>query len=62
VENGLPVCPVYVILQSGQVNLYTPDLLHLSGVGVVGVNNSLCSVFLVVYAILTGVWRNSLVM
>jgi ABC-type transporter Mla maintaining outer membrane lipid asymmetry permease subunit MlaE len=28
----------------------------------VGVNNSLCSVFGVVYAILTGVWSNSLVM
>jgi hypothetical protein len=62
VENGLPVCPVYVILQSGQVNLYTPDLLYLSRLGVVGVNNSPCSVFLLVYVILTGVWRKSLVM
>jgi hypothetical protein len=41
VERGRPVYPVYVILQSGQVNLYTPDLLYLSGVGVVGVNKSL---------------------
>jgi hypothetical protein len=27
--NGLPVCPVYVILQSGQVNWYTPLLSYL---------------------------------
>ena len=27
--NGLPVCPVYVILQSGQVNRYTPLLSYI---------------------------------
>jgi hypothetical protein len=31
-------------LQSGQVNLYMPHLLYLSEVGVVGVNNSFCSI------------------
>ena len=29
VLNGLPVCPVYVILQSEQVNWYTPLLSYL---------------------------------
>jgi len=28
-----PVCPTYVLLQSGQVSLYTPDSENLSGVG-----------------------------
>jgi len=29
VLKGLPVCPVYIILQSGQVNWYTPLLTYL---------------------------------
>jgi hypothetical protein len=29
-----PVCPIYALLQSGQVNLYAPDFVYLSGVGV----------------------------
>jgi len=30
VENCLPVCPTYVLWQSGQVSLYTPDREYLS--------------------------------
>ena len=31
VENRLPVCPTYVLWQSGQVDLCTPDKENLSG-------------------------------
>jgi hypothetical protein len=27
-----PVCPMYVFLQSGQVSLYAPERVYLSGV------------------------------
>jgi len=30
VENCLPVCSTYVLWQSGQVSLYTPDMEYLS--------------------------------
>ena len=29
-ENCLPVCSTYVLWQSGQVSLYTPDMEYLS--------------------------------
>jgi len=39
----LPVCPIYALLQSGQVSLYTPHCMYLS---VLFVNSLLCiSVF-----------------
>ena len=34
-----PVCPTYALLQSGHVNLYTPDLLYLSGVWGLGISS-----------------------
>ena len=34
-----PVCPTYVLLQSGHVNLYTPDLLYLYGVWGLGIRS-----------------------
>lgn len=35
------ICPMYTFSQSGHVSLYTTDLLYLSWVGGVGVNNNI---------------------
>ena len=57
----LPVCPTYALLQSGQVNLYTPDSEILSGVGFLW-ESRLPMVFVVWNAILSCVFLKRLVM
>ena len=62
-KNFPPVCPTYVLLQSGQVSLYTPDGVYLSALFV---NCLLCmSIFwmelLVRIAIFRSVFFNKLV-
>ena len=39
VVKGLPVCPTYALLQSGQVSLYTPDNENLSGARLICVSS-----------------------
>jgi len=60
VAKQLPVCPMYVLLQSEQVNLYTPDNDNLSGVGFLW-ENRFPIVFVVWNAILYSVFLNRLV-
>ena len=61
VVKGLPVCPTYALLQSGQVSLYTPDNENLSGAGLV-CESRFPTVLLVRNAILRSVRLSTLVM
>jgi hypothetical protein len=56
-----PVCPTYALLQSGHVNLYSPDRACLSGGWCRGVSN-FWMVLVVRTAILRSVFLNVLVM
>ena len=61
VENCLPVCTTYVLLQSVQVNLYTPHNESLSGAWFLWVS-MLPIVFVVRNSILSSVHLKMLVM
>ena len=55
------VCPTYALLESGHVNLYTPDLQSMSEVCWLCIS-SFCMVLLVWNAIFMSVFLNSFVM
>ena len=55
-----PVCPIYALLQSGQINLYAPDCAYLSGVWYWGVS-SLWIVLVVCQPIFRSVFLKGLV-
>lgn len=57
----LPVCPTYDFLQSGHVNLYTPNNDNFSDIWFLCIRR-LCMVLSVRYAILRSVLMNRLVM
>jgi hypothetical protein len=56
-----PVCPIYALLQSGQINLCTPDYVYTLGVWWWGVS-SFWTVFVVRQAIFRSIFLNRLVM
>ena len=63
VRNDLPVCPIYIILQSGHVRRYTPDCSNESSSDGFFLGRSNCSiVFRVRYVTLMFVFLNSFVM
>jgi hypothetical protein len=59
-EKGLSVCPTYAFLQLGHVSLNIPDFLYLCCWVWLCVESSLLMVLHVVYATLTEVFLNSL--
>ena len=61
VAKRLPDCPTYVLLQLGQVSLYTPNSENLSGVGFLW-ESGFPRVFVVRNAILSSVFLKMLVM
>ena len=61
VTNGLPVCPTYALLQSGQVNLCIPDSEYLSGLVFLW-DSRLPMLFVVRDAIFSCVFLNRFVM
>ena len=60
IVKDLPVCPTYALLQSRQVNLYTPDSENLLEIGFFGMRRFL-KVLLVWKAILSSARLNTLV-